>query len=147
VRASDRVDGPGVSYAPILRGVFLLLIFTLSAFSAESCASDAPRRVLILHSFNYNFPSATIMSEAIRKRLLERFPQGLEIEADFLDLARQPNAAHALRMANFLREKYAGVHFDAVVVIGPAGLPFILQHREVAGLGVPIIFSDLTRAT
>jgi PAS domain S-box-containing protein len=147
VRASDRVDGPGVSHALILRGVFLLIIFALLARSAESRANDMPRRVLILHSFNYNFPSTTIMSEAVRKRLLERFPQGLEIEADFLDLARQPDAAHALRMANFLRQKYAGVHFDAVVVIGPAGLPFILEHREVAGLGVPIIFSDLTRAT
>jgi PAS domain S-box-containing protein len=87
------------------------------------------------------------MSEAVRKRLLERFPQGLEIEADFLDLARYPDAAHAQRMVNFLGEKYAGVRFDAVVVIGPSGLPFILQHREVVGLRVPVIFSDLTRAT
>jgi PAS domain S-box-containing protein len=147
VRASDRVDGPGIRHTRILRGVFLLIIFALSALSAESRANDVPRRVLILHSFNYNFPSTTIMSEAVRKRLLERFPQGLEIEADFLDLARQPDAAHALRMANFLREKYAGVHFDAVVVIGPAGVPFIIEHREVAGLGVPVVFSDLTRAT
>src|SRR5258707_7285084 len=119
----------------------------LSALSAESRASDAPRRVLIVHSFNYTFPATTLMSEAVRRRLLERFPQGLEIEADFLDLARRPDATHALRMANFMREKYAGVHFDVVVVIGPTGLPFILEHREVIGSKVPIIFSDLTRST
>ena len=126
MRANDRVDGPGVSHALILRGVFLLIIFTLSALSAQSRASDAPRRVLILHSFNYTFPATTIISEAVRKRLLERFPQGLEIEADFLDLARHPDATHALRMANFLREKYANVHFDLVLVIGVSGIPFIL---------------------
>ena len=147
MRASDRVDGPGVKCTRILRGVFLLIILTISALSAESRAADASRRVLILHSFNYNFPATTLMSEAVRKRLLERFPQGLEIEADYLDLARNPDATHALRMANFLREKYAGVRFDAVVVIGPTGVPFILEHREVVGSRVPVIFSDLTYAT
>ena len=147
MRASDRVDGPGASHTRILRGAVLLIFFTLSMLSAQSRAGDAPRRVLILHSFNYTFPATALMSEAVRKRLLERFPQGLEIEADFLDLARNPGEAHAVRMANFLREKYAGVHFDAVVVIGPTGLPFILKHREVVGRDVPIIFSDLTSAT
>lgn len=131
----------------ILRGAFLLIVVAFSLLNSESCATDVPRRVLILHSFNYTFPASMIVSEAVRKRLLERFPQGLEIEAEFLDLARRPDAAHALRMANFLREKYAGVRFDAVVVNGPTGVPFILEHREVIGPGVPVIFSDLSRAT
>ena len=147
MRANDRVDGPGVSHALILRGVFLLIIFMLSALSAQSRASDAPRRVLILHSFNYTFPATTIVSEAVRRRLLERFPQGLEIEAEFLDLARHADATHALRMANFLREKYANVHFDLVLVIGVSGIPFIMQYRDVVGPGVPVVFSDVTRST
>jgi len=103
--------------------------------------------VLILHAYNYTFPATTLVSEAVRKRLLERSPQRLEIEADFLDLARHPDAAHALRMANFLREKYAGVHFDLVVVIGVSAIPFILQYRDVVGPGVPVVFSDVTRST
>jgi PAS domain S-box-containing protein len=147
VRASGRIDGPGLECTRILRGVFLLIILTISALSAQSRAADAPRRVLILHSFNYSFPATTVMSDAVRRRLLERFPQELEIEADYLDLARYPDATHALRMVNFLREKYDGVKFDAVVVIGPTGVPFILQNREVVGRNVPIIFSDLTYAT
>ena len=147
MRANDRVDGPGISRTRILRGAFLLIVFTLSMLSAQSRAGDAPRRVLILHSFNYTFPATALISEAVRKRLLERFPQGLEIEADFLDLARNPGQAHAVRMANFLHEKYAGVHFDAVVMIGLTGLPFILEYRELVGPGVPIIFSDVTSAT
>jgi PAS domain S-box-containing protein len=147
VRADDRDDGPGVTHTRILRGVFVLIILAISVLSAESRAQDVPKRVLILHAYNYTFPSATLVSEAVRKRLLERFPQGLEIEADFLDLARYPDAAHALRMANFLREKYTAVHFDLVVVIGVSGIPFILQHRDVIGSGIPVVFSDVTRAT
>jgi PAS domain S-box-containing protein len=147
VRASDRAEGPGLKCTRILRGVFLLIILTISALSAQSRAADAPKRVLILHSFNYNFPASTVMSDSVRRRLLEQFPQGLEIEADYLDLARYPDATHAQRMVNFLREKYDGVHFDAVVVIGPKGVPFILEHREVVGRHVPVIFSDLTNDT
>jgi PAS domain S-box-containing protein len=147
VRAYDRVDGPKAGHTRILRAAFLLIVVAFSLVSAALRASDVPQRVLILHSFNYTFPATTLMSDAVRKRLLERFPQGLEIEAEFLDLARNPDAAHAVRMANLLREKYDRVHFDAVVVIGPTGLPFILKHREVVGRGVPIIFSDLTSGT
>ena len=144
---ADGFNGPDVKRVLILHGVVLLVVVTLSLLSAKSRADDTPRRVLILHSFNYTFPATSLVSDAVRKRLLERFPQGLEIEADFLDLARHPDAAHALRMANFLREKYAGVHFDVVVVIGPTGVPFVLEHRDVVGPGVPIVFSDVTRAT
>jgi PAS domain S-box-containing protein len=147
VRACDRVDGPSVRCTRIARSAFLLIVVTFSLLSAASRANDVPRRVLILHSFNYTFPATTIVSEAIRKQLLERFPQGLEIDAEFLDLAKHPDAAHALRMANFLREKYANVHFDLILVVGVSGIPFIVQYRDVVGPGVPVIFSDLTRST
>ena len=50
-------------------------------------------------------------------------------------------------MANFLHEKYAGVRFDVVVVIGFTAVPFIREYRDVVAPGVPIVFSDLTRAT
>ena len=50
-------------------------------------------------------------------------------------------------MANFLREKYAGVHFDLVVVVGVSGIPFIQKFRDVVGPGVPVVFSDVTRST
>ena len=145
--AYDRVEGPDVRYTRILRGAFLLIVVTFSLLCAQSRAADAPRRVLILHSFNYTFPATTIVSDAIRKRLLERSPQRLEIEVEYLDLARRPDDAHALRMANFLREKYAGVHFDLVVVVGVSGIPFIQKFRDVVGPGVPVVFSDVTRST
>lgn len=147
MRVCDRADGPGARYTRILRGAFLSIVVTLSLLSAESPANDMPRRVLLLHSFNYTFPATTIVSEAVRKRLLERFPQSLEIEEEFLDLARHGDATHASRMANFLRDKYANVHFDLVLVVGVSGIPFILQYRDVFQPGVPVVFSDVTRST
>ena len=52
-----------------------------------------------------------------------------------------------MRTANFLHEKYANVRFDAVVVIGIPGMPFLLKYRDLIAPGVPVVWSDVTRAT
>ena len=48
----------------------------------------------MLHAFNYTFPATTLIADGARKRLLELSPQPLEIDADFLDLARNTDAAY-----------------------------------------------------
>ena len=141
MKASDRVDGPGIRHTRILRGAFLLIIVVLSALCSESRAQDKPKRVLILHAYNYTFPATTLVSDAARKRLLEGSPQRLEIEADFLDLARLPGEDHALRMANFLHEKYVNMRFDLVLVVGVAGVPFVIKYRDLIAPGVPVVFA------
>ncbi|MGY3109279.1 PAS domain S-box-containing protein [Bradyrhizobium sp. LM6.9] len=147
MKACDRVGWPAARYARLLRGAFLLILFTPWVFIAQSHAEDASRRVLVLHAYNYTFPATALVSDAVRKRWLERSPEGLEIDAEYLDLARRPDEAHASRMANFLREKYAGVQFDLLFVIGVSAIPFILKYRDVIGPGVPVVFSDVTRST
>jgi PAS domain S-box-containing protein len=142
------MDTPNVKRGSISLGVLLLIAVALSLPGGQARAEDPPRRVLILHAQNFTFPATTIISEAVRKRLIEQSPQRLEIENDFLDLARRPEPAHALRMANFLREKYAGVRFDVVVMIGSlTGAPFLIEYRDMIAPGVPVVFSDVTRAT
>ena len=143
MRRYDQVNGQGIN-----RPLFSLIILLLTVlFGCEgSRADEAPRRVLILHSYNYTFPSTTAVTEALRKGL-GRFPGRLEIEADFLDLARRSDAAHALAMANFLREKYANVRFDAVVVVGVAGIPFLLKYRDSIAPGAPVVLSEVSRST
>ena len=142
MRAYDQVDGPGIKRPLFPLAILLAVIF----FSEVTRADGTPRRVLILHSYNYTFPANAAISNSLRKEL-GRFSPPLEIEADFLDLARRPDEAHALRMANFLREKYANVRFDAVVVVGIAGMPFLLKYRDLIAPNVPVVWSDVTRST
>ena len=142
MRAYGQVDGRGIwSLVPII------VLFFTTMFSVEGTRADgAPRRVLILHSYNYTFPANAAISDSLRLELA-RSSQPLEIEADFLDLARRPDEAHALRTAKFLQEKYANTRFDAVVVIGIPGMPFLLKYRDLIAPGVPVVWSDVTRAT
>ena len=142
MRAYGQDDGRGIwSLVPII------VLFFTTMFSVEGTRADgAPRRVLILHSYNYTFPANAAISDSLRLELA-RSSQTLEIEADFLDLARRPDEAHALRTAKFLQEKYANARFDAVVVIGIPGMPFLLKYRDLIAPGVPVVWSDVTGAT
>jgi len=118
----------------------LVLLFL---FGAESRAAE-PRRVLMLHAFNYTFPATTLIADGARKRLLERSPQPLEIDADFLDLARNTDAEYQSRIAMFLRAKYEKRLPDLVITLGSVALPFIVRHRDDIAPKVPVVFTSVS---
>jgi signal transduction histidine kinase len=102
------------------------------------------KRVLMLHAFNYTFPATTVIAEAARKRLLERSPQRIEIDADFLDLARNTDPTHEARTATFLREKYARNPPDLVMTLGSVAFPFIVRHRDELAPNIPVVFTSVS---
>ncbi|BBC01941.1 sensor histidine kinase [Bradyrhizobium elkanii] len=101
----------------------------------------------MLHAFNYTFPATTAIAEAARKRLLERSPQKVEIDAEFLDLARNKDPANELRTVTFLRHKYAQRPPDLVMTLGSAALPFIMKHRDEIAPNVPVVFTSISPQT
>ena len=123
-----------------IAGWSLALLFL---FGAESRAAE-PRRVLMLHAFNYTFPATTLIADGARKRLLERSPQPLEIDADFLDLARNTDAEYESRIAMFLRAKYQKHPPDVVITLGSAALPFIVRHRDDFAPNAPVVFTAIS---
>jgi len=100
--------------------------------------------VLMLHAFNYTFPASTLIADGARKRLLERSPQPLEIDADFLDLARNTDAEYESRMAMFLRTKYEKRPPDLVITLGSVALPFIVRHRDDFAPNAPVVFTSVS---
>ena len=125
-------------------GVSSLLIFVFLLAGSPLRAEETPRRVLMLHAFNYTFPATTTVGEAARRRLLERSPQKIEIDAEFLDLARVTDLGHEQRTADFLREKYARSPPDLVITLGSAALPFIVKHRDTIAPKVPVVFTTIS---
>ena len=117
------------------------LLFLLAA---ESHAAE-PARVLMLHAFNYSFPATSVIAEAARKRLVAH-SKSIEIDAEFLDLARNTDEAHSLRMANYIRDKYEKYRPDVVITLGSSALPFVLKHRDMLP-GVPVVFTSISPQT
>src|SRR5262245_66437060 len=90
-----RACAPGRAFKAC--GMSLLLILAGGWPDSAARAQEAPRRVLMLHAFNYTFPATTLVADAARKRLIERSPKKIELDADFLDLARVTEPGHELR--------------------------------------------------
>jgi PAS domain S-box-containing protein len=123
-----------------IAGWSLALLFL---FGAESRAAE-PRRVLMLHAFNYTFPATTLIADGARKRLLERSPQPLEIDADFLDLARNTDPEYESRITMFLRTKYQKHPPAVVITLGSVALPFIVRHRDDFAPNAPVVFTSVS---
>jgi PAS domain S-box-containing protein len=122
----------------------ILLMLAISLATAAPRADEAPRRVLMLHAFNYTFPATSVIADAARRRLAERSPNKMEIDADFLDLVRVSEPGHAARMAAFLRDKYARTPPDVVMTLGSAALPFVVEHRNTFAPKVPVVFTSVS---
>jgi signal transduction histidine kinase len=109
-------------------------------------ADGKARRVLLLHAYNYTNPSATAIADAVRKRLLENTSQKVEIDAEFLDLARTSDPEHEPRMATFLRDRYGRAQPDLIVAVGDA-LPFVVKHRSTFAPAIPVVFAGISPQT
>ena len=148
IRLADMV-ALGQCLAPVIKRVLTasgaaVLISALLCLDSGSRAEEAPRRVLMLHAFNYTFPATTIIAEAARKRLIERSARKIEIDAEFLDLVRGSDLARELLMVHYLREKYLRAQPDVVMTLGSAALPFIVKHRDLISPKVPVVFSAVS---
>ncbi|HTO63637.1 MAG TPA: histidine kinase [Bradyrhizobium sp.] len=128
-----------------MRGMPLLLVAMFSWLISPGWADETAKRVLILHSYNYTFPATSLASDGARSRLLERSRQRIELDAEYLDLARFAEPGHELLMANFLRDRYANQRPDVVMVIGGDALPFVVKHRDDFAPRVPVVFLGVSR--
>ena len=102
-------------------------------------------RVLMLHAFNYSFPATSVIAEAARKRLVEH-SKSVEIDAEFLDLARNTDEAHSLQVATYIRDKYGKHPPDLVITLGSNALPFVVKYRNMLP-GVPVVFASISPQT
>ena len=108
----------------VVWSIGLLFLLAGEARAAERA------RVLMLHAFNYSFPATSVIAEAARKRLVEH-SKSVEIDAEFLDLARNTDEAHSLRVATFIRDKYGKHPPDLVITLGSNALPFVIKYRDI----------------
>lgn len=127
------------------RGLAWLLPVVLLWPGSPGHAQETVRHVLILHSYNYTFPATTMAADGARNRLVERSPQKIETDAEYLDLARFAEPGHEALMARFLRDRYANRRPDVVMVISGDALPFVMAHRDEFAPGVPVVFLGVSR--
>jgi signal transduction histidine kinase len=125
----------------------LLVVIAALCVAAKPLDAAEPRRILLLHAYNYTLPQAYLLADAARERLNQRSPQKIELYGENLDLIRFPEAGQQQLIADFLRERYAQKQPHLVMVLGGEALPFVVRHRAKFAPGVPVVFVGTSRVT
>jgi PAS domain S-box-containing protein len=124
----------------------VLLCAPLLVFNS-SARADEVRRVLVLQAYNYTFPATGQALDGARERLLQRSPQKIELDAEYLDLNRFSEPGHESLMATFLRDRYSRRPPDIILLVGGDALPFVVKHRDSFAPGTPVVFVGASEAT
>jgi signal transduction histidine kinase len=121
-----------------------VLLFLLPAARADDSATLPPsaRHILLLYSDNTRVPFSLQQDEVFRETLTRLYP-GVVIFSENLDWNLIPENAPTDLAADFYRQKYKSVHFDAIIAIKPSALAFLLAHRRDTFAGAPVVFCNV----
>jgi two-component system, cell cycle sensor histidine kinase and response regulator CckA len=106
--------------------------------------ADAPRRVLVLHSYSRSDVSA-FDTQAGLDQALKASGLAVETFVEALDVNRIPPTPQYLEgFAHLLRAKYATFRFEALVASDNDAFNFLRTHRDELFPGVPLVFFGIS---
>jgi len=108
---------------------------------ANTATAAEKQNVLVLAGRDSQQPAYELFMGGFRAGLNARAANRLELFTEFLDSTRFPQIEHAMRMREFLQEKYAATRIDLVISTSPVTLDFVLQHRNTLFPNVPVVFA------
>ena len=123
----------------------LLALWLLLPGLEAAGAQDAPRRVLVIHSYTTQVPASAAAGMSATKRISERLGGQIEIYSEFLDLERFAADGYEARMARHLAEKYYDRKPAAILAVGATSLRFVVQNRTALDFDAPVIFGLTSR--
>src|SRR4051812_33845386 len=111
------------------------------AVCASGRADDAPKRVLMLHSFGLRFKPWTEYAQIIRSEISRRFKAPIDFHDHSLLTARLDDDQSDRPFVNYLHSLYGGKAPDLIVAIGAPAANFVQRYRESIFPRVPMLFT------
>jgi PAS domain S-box-containing protein len=115
-------------------GVFCLLPGCLEAAEPQPI-----RRVLILYEVGTSYPGVNLLDQGIRAAL-DDSPNKPEVYREYMDTLLFPDPADQQRFREFYIRKYQNRKPDVIITVGPFPLKFMVERRDEAFPGVPVIY-------
>ena len=124
-----------------LLAIHFILAFVVIAIStpAYSAISGAPKRVLILYSFDSQEGIYTGFDWELRSEMRSRVPSRVEIYSEYLDLVRFPGPNHAKDLVKLLQLKFSEHKPDLIVPVSYAAVQFLLNEGKDLFPATPIV--------
>ena len=116
---------------------------TLLAFAAGNATAAEPKRVLLLHSFGWNFQAEDAFGDYLRTDLAEKSPYPLDRYEVLLEIARFSDREQDEAFVGYLRALFATRPPDLIVTMVSPAARFIQRHRQDLFPSTPVIFGAL----
>jgi signal transduction histidine kinase len=116
-----------------------VVVLSCAAAAELRAAVEPQKRVLVFYSDRMDLPGNVLVDRELRAKLHERFGLGIDFHNEYVESARFPDMDYGLALRDFVRRKYAGVTFDAIIGISRPTMLFLQAYgRELFG-ETPII--------
>jgi signal transduction histidine kinase len=133
----------------VLRRSAWIIAWSVAALGqAEALrAAERQKEVLVLYGARRDSQITIAGERELPARLSASIPQGIDYYAEYLDVPRFPQSAYRDAFSEFLRRKYDGHHFDAVVAVGDLAIQFLAAYRGQLFAESPIVFHSYLRSS
>ena len=119
------------------------MAITLLAFAAGNAMAAEPKRVLLLHSFGWNFQAEDAFGDYLRTDLAEKSPYPLDPYEVVLEIARFSDGERDEGFMAYLRDLFPTRPPDLIVTMVSPAARFIQRHRRDLFPSTPVIFAAL----
>ena len=137
---NNRPLAPGrTHFARAALSVWCVAGLVMALAIAPALAAEPSRNVLVLNSDSNVLPGLSVFNEALVPGLRADYGPGVELSNEFLGLDEPRPAGYGNDLVEFLKKKYAGTQFDAIVAVRGPALKFWLEHRDRFLPGVPVV--------
>src|SRR5262249_50449505 len=113
----------------------------LSLSSGLSQQAAAPKRVLVLHWYDRNYPVNETNNQDFHAALQSGAQGDIEYYAEYLETNKFPEEDQYRLLRHYLRKKYAHRKIDVVVAVSSPALNFLLERRNKLFPHTPIVFA------
>jgi hypothetical protein len=121
--------------------MFALALLAATPLAGQRSSTER-KHVLILHGWGgADLPGNAQIDRVFRQGLAQKYPGGLDIYTEYMDVPRASSEAYEARLAAMFREKYGPGQIDLVGAIGAPALRFAVLQRRMLWPGVPIVFA------
>src|SRR5262249_46714595 len=121
----------------------ILLTVPILLLTSISNAAEKPRRVLLLDSFERDFPPFDVFKSGLHSELLKQFSEPLtfsEVSIEPARLARDPDEHSVL---NYLVATFREQKLDLIVAIGGPATKFAQKYRDQLFPSTPLLLASV----
>lgn len=120
------------------------MLVLIIACAPASYAQHDPR-ILVLSEADSRLPLTTSILAGMQEVLSEDFMTRGDTYVEYLDMFRFDEPDQQRLVRDLLIARHGGATLDAVVVLGPNAMRFVLANRDRLAAGAPIVFTGISK--